>query len=147
MKKLLLSVSLVCAFVCAPVVAEEPDGDHDGVPDSIDKCPDTAQLKKLPPDFKYAPAVNPERLKPGPQAYPVGPDGCEPDTDGDGVVDSQDYCPDDSPEAISKGVGSNGCPVHTDGDGTPDYRDDCPGTPRGVPTDAQGCPKEGATGG
>jgi OOP family OmpA-OmpF porin len=98
-------------------------------------------LLKLPPDFRFGAAVNPERLKPGRQAYPVDAAGCELDSDGDGVVNSQDFCPDDSAEALSAGVAVNGCPKHSDSDGTPDYRDHCPDTPLGVATDAQGCPR------
>ena len=116
-----------------------PDSDHDGVADALDQCPDTAQLKKLPADFKYAAAVNPERLKAGEKAYPVDKRGCEFDNDGDGVVNSQDYCPDDSKTTLSRGIAANGCPKHSDADGTPDYRDDCPNTPRGVKTDKHGC--------
>ncbi len=67
--------------------------------------------------------------------------GCELDSDGDGVVNSQDFCPDDAAEALIAGVAVNGCPRHSDDDGTPDYRDHCPGTPMGVSTDAQGCPR------
>lgn len=121
----------------------EGDSDNDGVADALDKCPDTAQMKMLPADFKYAAAVNPERLENEPQAHPVDESGCEPDSDGDGVINSQDYCPEDSPLQISKGVAANGCPVHSDSDGTPDYRDRCPHTPRHVATDRYGCPKEG----
>lgn len=126
-------------FSAANANGEEEDSDHDGIPDVLDKCPATAQLKKLPADFKYAPAVNPERLKSGAQAYPVDKNGCEPDTDGDGVVDSRDFCPDDSKEALSSGVAENGCPKHSDQDGTPDYRDKCPHTRLGVKTDRNGC--------
>ena len=115
------------------------DSDHDGVPDALDKCPNSTQIKKLPADFKYAAAVDPERLKPGKQAYPVDSNGCEFDSDGDGVVNSLDYCPDDSKEALSKGIAANGCPKHSDKDGTPDYRDKCPNTPPGVKTDQYGC--------
>ena len=97
-------------------------------------------LKKISPDFKYAAAVNQDRLKPGKQAYPVDKNGCEIDTDKDGVVDSKDYCPHNTPAALSQGVAINGCPKHSDFDGTPDYRDKCPGTPRGVRTDKHGCP-------
>lgn len=128
-------------FTGAPSANETPDGDHDGVPDTADECPNTAQLNKLPADFKFKQAVNPERLKPGPQAYPVMANGCEPDTDGDGVVNSQDWCPNDTEQAISQGVEVNGCPRQSDGDGTPDFRDECPNTPQGTPTDARGCPK------
>jgi OOP family OmpA-OmpF porin len=131
---------LILALSAANANGQEPDSDHDGVPDALDKCPNTRQLKKLPADFKYAPAVDSERLKPGAQAHPVDKNGCEPDADGDGVVDSQDYCPDDSKQALSRGIAENGCPRHSDQDGTPDYRDKCPGTPKGVKTDQFGCP-------
>ena len=131
-------------FSAAHVHGQALDSDHDGVPDALDKCPDTPKLKKLPADFKYALAVNPERLKPGPQAYPVDKNGCEPDSDGDGVFDSQDFCPHDSKQALAMGIAENGCPRHRDQDGTPDYRDKCPGTPKGVKTDRFGCPVTGA---
>ncbi len=130
----------VAALVlCSPLVGWAVDNDHDGVEDSVDACPHTAQLKKLDPKFPYAPAVNPERLQGEAKAHPVLPNGCEPDNDGDGVLNSQDYCPDDTAEAIAQGVASNGCPKQSDGDGTPDYRDRCPGTPAGVKADALGC--------
>ena len=45
------------------------------------------------------------------------------------MVDSQDYCPDDVEEALSRGVANNGRPKHSDQDATPDYRDKCPDTP------------------
>jgi OOP family OmpA-OmpF porin len=134
---------LLMPFVLVGVAhAGQADSDHDGVADAVDKCPGTAQLKMLPPDFKYKAAVNPERLKGGARAHPVDKFGCELDNDHDGVVNSADYCPDNSKLEISKGVASNGCPVQSDADGTPDYRDHCPGTPRHVATDRFGCPKK-----
>lgn len=63
--------------------------------------------------------------------------GCPVDTDRDGVYDYQDECP-DTPEGVR--VDSKGCPFDSDGDGVYDYRDKCPGTPRGVKVDANGCP-------
>jgi len=132
----LLFISVISAS--ADVMAS--DVDADGVADDLDKCPNTAQLKKLPADFKYGVAVDPERLKPGAKAFPVDENGCEFDTDGDGVINSKDYCPEDTVEALSKGVAGNGCPKHSDGDGTPDYRDNCPDTPIGVKVDNLGCP-------
>ena len=59
------------------------------------------------------------------------------DSDGDGVYDKFDQCPN-----TSKGVNvySNGCPMDTDGDGVPDYLDKCPNTPTGVKVDMRGCP-------
>lgn len=136
----LLFIPLTFAGVAHAV---EGDSDNDGVADAVDKCPHTAQLKMLPSTFKYAAAVNPERLKSEPVAHPVDEFGCELDRDGDGVVDSMDYCPENSKEQLTMGVASNGCPLHSDADGTPDYRDRCPDTPRNVATDQYGCPKEG----
>jgi len=138
-KKPVTVSTLFLLLTIGAVNALAVDSDHDGVPDSADKCPNTAQLKKLSADFKFAAAVNPDRLKPAPRAYPVDQTGCEPDTDGDGVIDSRDYCPEDSEETLSMGVAENGCPKHSDGDGTPDYRDRCPNTPRKVKTDKHGC--------
>ena len=135
-----LSLGPVWAEVSASGRLEPVDGDHDGIPDHRDQCPDTAQLRNLPKHFKYRLAVAPERYAGAPKAWPVDQSGCEPDSDRDGVIDSQDYCPGDSKVAVSKGVAANGCPAHSDFDGTPDFRDLCPGTPRGMPTDASGCP-------
>ena len=51
------------------------------------------------------------------------------DTDGDGVPDSADRCP-DTPKGVA--VDANGCPVDSDGDGVADYQDKCPNTPAGT---------------
>lgn len=59
-----------------------------------------------------------------------------PDSDGDGVTDDKDRCP-DTPRGAP--VDSNGCPLDTDGDGVPDYLDVCPGTPAGAKVDEKGC--------
>jgi OmpA-OmpF porin, OOP family len=59
------------------------------------------------------------------------------DSDGDGVIDSLDKCP-NTPRGVK--VDRVGCPLDSDRDGVPDYRDRCPGTPRGVKVDANGCP-------
>ena len=62
--------------------------------------------------------------------------GCELDSDGDGVADSKDECP-GTPRGVA--VGANGCPNDSDGDGVSDDMDQCPGTPAGQPVDAKGC--------
>ncbi len=67
------------------------------------------------------------------------------DRDDDGVENSKDQCPDNTPEEISKGVDEKGCPKDSDGDGIPDYLDKCPfntaeETSMGV--DSTGCPKD-----
>jgi OOP family OmpA-OmpF porin len=62
---------------------------------------------------------------------------CQPtDTDGDGVPDHRDKCP-DTPKGVQ--VDENGCPLDSDGDGVPDYKDKCPDTPKGVKVDENGC--------
>ena len=62
--------------------------------------------------------------------------GCELDSDGDGVKDSKDQCP-GTPRGVA--VDANGCPNDSDGDGVSDDMDECPGTPAGQPVDAKGC--------
>ncbi|HSW11701.1 MAG TPA: OmpA family protein [Solimonas sp.] len=61
------------------------------------------------------------------------------DSDGDGVPDRNDKCP-NTPKGVQ--VYSNGCPTDLDGDGVPDYLDKCPGTPKGTSVDAKGCPAD-----
>ena len=58
------------------------------------------------------------------------------DSDGDGVVDSQDACP-GTPRGVA--VNSRGCPLDGDNDGVPNYKDQCPRTPEGAKVDEQGC--------
>ncbi|MGB1557277.1 MAG: thrombospondin type 3 repeat-containing protein, partial [Oceanococcaceae bacterium] len=60
-----------------------------------------------------------------------------PDTDGDGVPDYRDDCPNTPPGVI---VNARGCALDEDRDGVPDYKDRCPGTPPGVAVDEHGCP-------
>jgi OOP family OmpA-OmpF porin len=58
------------------------------------------------------------------------------DSDGDGVTDDKDRCP-DTPKGVT--VDAKGCPLDTDGDGVADYLDQCPNTPKGATVDARGC--------
>jgi OOP family OmpA-OmpF porin len=93
-------------------VVPPPDSDGDGVPDDIDRCPNT------PPGAK------------------VDQYGCEFDSDGDGVVDRLDECP-NTPKGTP--VDAKGCPLDSDGDGVIDALDKCPNTPKGDKVDAVGC--------
>jgi outer membrane protein OmpA-like peptidoglycan-associated protein len=69
-----------------------------------------------------------------PTGVKVDVNGCPVDTDGDGVADYQDKCPD------VKGLAAlQGCP-DADGDGVADNDDKCPNTPAGTRVDASGCP-------
>ena len=59
------------------------------------------------------------------------------DSDGDGVHDNLDRCP-NTPKGVK--VDAQGCPIDSDGDGVYDYLDKCPNTPAGVKVDTMGCP-------
>lgn len=59
------------------------------------------------------------------------------DSDGDGVTDDKDKCP-NTPQGAK--VDMDGCALDSDKDGVPDYKDKCPNTPMGVKVDADGCP-------
>ncbi|RIH63008.1 OmpA family protein [Mariniphaga sediminis] len=76
--------------------------------------------------------------------------GAAKDSDGDGIPDRKDKCP-DTPPGVQ--VDEHGCPLDRDGDGVPDYKDDCPdeaGDPKfngcpdsdgdGVPDKDDDCP-------
>jgi len=96
------------------------------------------------------------------------------DSDGDGVTDDLDQCPntpagtkvdatgcaitlDSDGDGVNDDldkcpgtpagttVGTDGCPLDSDGDGVIDDNDQCPGTPAGVEVEANGCPKVGET--
>lgn len=66
---------------------------------------------------------------------------CQLDSDGDGVIDRLDRCP-DTPKGTK--VDSNGCPVPVadgddDHDGVPNAADQCPNTPPPARVDVHGC--------
>ncbi len=77
-----------------------------------------------------------DRCPDTPAGVSVDSDGCPKDSDGDGVYDDSDRCP-DTPAGVS--VDSDGCPKDSDGDGVYDYLDTCPGTLQGVRVDEKGC--------
>lgn len=96
------------------------DTDGDGVPDYIENIEGTDPTDAN--DFKDEDGDGiPDYIN---EYQGVGPS--EPDTDGDGVSDSLDLCP-DTPEGAA--VDANGCSVNqidTDGDGIADVEDNCP---------------------
>jgi outer membrane protein OmpA-like peptidoglycan-associated protein/opacity protein-like surface antigen len=67
----------------------------------------------------------------------VDSDGCPLDTDGDAVFDGLDKCPDTPKGCV---VDATGCSADADGDGVCDGIDTCPDTPKGCLVDATGCP-------
>lgn len=70
-----------------------------------------------------------------PKGAKVDAKGCPLDSDGDGVFDGLDKCP-GTPAGVK--VNADGCPLDTDGDGIPDYLDKCPTVP--APGTPDGCP-------
>ncbi len=72
-----------------------------------------------------------------PAGAKVDATGCPIDSDGDGVYDGIDQCP-DTPKGAT--VDAKGCPKDSDGDGVYDGIDQCPDTPKGAKVDAKGCP-------
>ncbi|MCP4249163.1 MAG: hypothetical protein GY778_19130, partial [bacterium] len=67
------------------------------------------------------------------------PDECEPDSDGDGVIDDCDDCPGD-PLKVEPGTCGCGIPdIDSDGDGVLDCLDLCPGDPLKIEPGACGC--------
>lgn len=71
-----------------------------------------------------------KKVAPAPAPKVIG------DSDGDGVLDNVDKCP-NTPKGVK--VDSTGCPPDSDGDGVYDYNDKCPGTAKGTVVDASGC--------
>ena len=140
-------------FVYAP---DNRDEDHDGVPDSVDKClgkpedrdgfqdedgcPDPDNDKDGILDINDACPLDPEDHKP-----PKPNDGCplsKTDTDGDGIMDDKDKCPTE-PEDKDGFEDEDGCPdPDNDNDGIPDEYDQCPNQPEDMDgfQDDDGCP-------
>jgi OOP family OmpA-OmpF porin len=119
------------------------DSDGDGVPDGLDRCPDTPKgfavdAQGCPKDAdRDGVPDGADRCPDTPAGAKVDAQGCPLDADGDGVYDGIDQCP-DTPRGAT--VDTRGCPLDTDGDGIYDGLDRCPGTPRGTKVDATGCP-------
>jgi len=126
------------------------DSDHDGVPNSEDRCPDTAPGRPVDPtgcafaqDSDGDGVVDGGDKCPGtPPGQRVDITGCNADLDGDGVPNTTDRCPE---TPAGSHVDQFGCPppqpaLDSDHDGVPDARDRCPGSTAGAPVDALGCP-------
>lgn len=62
-----------------------------------------------------------------------------PDSDGDGILENRDRCP-DTPAGAQ--VDETGCPSDSDGDGVPDGVDRCANTPPGADVSATGCTRD-----
>ena len=100
-----------------------PDRDNDGIEDSKDRCPDvagTAVLRGCPDADKDGVADIDDNCANTKMGTKVNQSGCALDSDGDGVTDDVDRCPD-----VAGVVALKGCP-DADGDGIADLDDRCP---------------------
>ena len=139
---LLLLTSTIGMFPSSAYANDAIDSDGDGVPNSIDRCPNLLE------DY------DPE--------YGNNIDGCPADfvpwydSDYDGIEDHIDDCP-TVKETYNKFQDDDGCPdlspddgkgiADSDGDGYPDYMDLCPTqseTFNGI-DDKDGCPDDALT--
>ena len=107
-----------------PPVVEVKDQDKDGVPDSLDACPDIAGLPSLQgcPDTDGDGIADKDDKCPNQKGIPKY-NGCPiPDSDGDGINDEEDKCP-----QVAGVAKYQGCPIpDRDGDGVNDEEDKCP---------------------
>ena len=120
----------------------DPDEDCDNVGDDFDSCPGTAPGVEVD-GFGCSDAQN------------GGGGGGSDDTDGDGIPDLNDACPNEASTAEND-ADSDGCPddnggggdggdgsgsgtADADNDGVSDDEDDCPNTPAGESADFFGC--------
>lgn len=144
---------LLIVLVTGTALAQQPDADGDGIPDSDDFCwlqPGTADFHGCTaenfPDYDGDGVGDPVDTcvdQAGLAENSGCPAGVVPDLDLDGIPDSADACPREpgKPEL-------QGCPPDTDSDGIPDHGDACPdqagdganlGCPQGVtPPDRDG---------
>jgi outer membrane protein OmpA-like peptidoglycan-associated protein len=82
---------------------------------------------------------NRDRCPDTPAGAQVDGTGCPSDSDGDGVPDGVDRCANTAPGAS---VNATGCTQDSDGDNIADGLDRCPDTEAGVLVDPSGCPKD-----
>ena len=101
------------------VATDAPDADGDGVADTIDACPSTAQGEV------------------------VDSNGCaasQLDGDGDGVSDADDACPGTAAGATVDNDGCAASQLDSDGDGISDSSDQCEGFDDSIDVDEDGIP-------
>ncbi len=130
------------------------DGDGDGIGDSDDLCPTMPETVNGVRDWDGCPEGIAGRQGPEPDApvvavaAPLPPLPVARDSDGDGVADADDVCPDAAEDRDGFEDG-DGCPEDDpDGDGIADGADRCPDLAETVNgfEDNDGCPDVGPDG-
>ena len=144
--------------VGCPLETDDPDQDQDGVPDFEDDCPNTVfgnevneiGCSEYQIDDDLDNVFNANDKCPGtPVNTAVDDEGCsnaqkEQDTDGDGINDPDDNCPNTGSNAvfIEQAQNNSGCALYqldSDNDEVTDDIDECPGTFPPVIVLANGC--------
>jgi hypothetical protein len=157
-----VSLSVVPGGTLAPIHGSGParpdgDADGDGIPDSIDKCPNEPEDQDGFEDQDGCPDPDNDHdgIPDAADKCPLDPedkdgfqdeDGCpDKDNDGDGIPDTMDKCPNE-PEDKDGFEDLDGCPdPDNDHDGIPDEKDKCPNEPETINgfQDEDGCPDKG----
>ncbi|WP_425334827.1 OmpA family protein [Myxococcus stipitatus] len=126
----------------------DPDDDGDGILDGPDVCPGEPETFNDYQDEDGCPDEVPATQGTSAEAAPSEPMKLMPapvDTDGDGLIDTEDRCPNE-PEDVDGFEDADGCPdPDNDRDGVLDTVDACPleaETINGV-KDEDGCPDKG----
>ena len=127
---------LATKFFTPDPIKTEVDSDGDGVIDSKDQCEGIGVVGKVDASGCPKEDKSGNHLPPGKNVD--GKEKTALDSDGDGVIDSQDKC---ANTAVNTKVNSEGCP-DSDGDGITELGDldKCPNTPKGAKVDSKGCP-------
>ncbi len=126
-----LLLCALCLAVAAPAALAATPSDGETVSTDDDRLAQRGAKKKKKKKGKKK-GEEPETPPPPP-----------PDTDGDGVEDGTDKCPEEAEDADGHEDG-DGCPdPDNDGDGLPDAEDDCPDEAESLDgfDDADGCPE------
>jgi OOP family OmpA-OmpF porin len=112
----------------------------------MDKCPTTPAGRKVDAQGCEVDSDNDgvlnaqDKCPTTPAGRKVNADGCELDGDNDGVVDALDQCPTTAP---GRKVDHRGCDIDSDNDGVPNVFDNCPNTPAGQRVNDKGCVPDG----
>jgi outer membrane protein OmpA-like peptidoglycan-associated protein len=134
------------------LLGKSSDGDKDGVPNNVDRCPGTPRGKPVDGSGCAASQLDADRDRVNdeldrcpstPSGESVDATGCSArqlDADKDSVADSADRCPGTAAGESVDGEGCSASQKDDDRDGVTNAGDRCPNTRAGEPVDSAGCP-------